>query len=238
MNGAIQITQMPPAEPPSIQQDYIFNYHQAKLAFGLLLFEFSDCIHEGDGERLYDMYKLALLLFKSRGHTKYAYEILLYLSKIDFLLPQKEAFSLKWNRFYNHHGGIGKNIPLDLRKEQQNCVLKKMWKALGANLNQSSATRTAESLEIHEMIISSIDQDCNLAQRKGYRSNPGQDKAVVQIVNDLMEQEVFKFNSGGREGYATFPKFKANITSLDYRDLHKWMTEHVKLWKSIYMADK
>jgi hypothetical protein len=213
--------------------DYIFNYHQAKLALGLFLLELADCIKEGDGERLYEVYKLALLLFKSRGHTKYAYEVLLYLAKINFLLPHEEAFTLKWNRFYNHHGGKGKNIPLDLRKEQQNCILKKMWKALGANLDEKGATRTSESLELHEMIISSIDQDCELLERKGHRSNPKKNEAVVQIVSDLLEIEAFKFNSG-REGYSTFPKFEANIVSLDYRDLHKWIKDHLKLWQSIY----
>ena len=222
-----------PLPAQTTQHDYIFNYHQAKLAFGLILFELSDCIKEGDGERLYDVYKLAVLMFKSKGHTKYSYEVLLYLAKINFLLPHKEAFTLKWNRFYNHHGGKGKNIPLDLRKEQQNCTLKKMWKALGANLNEKNASRTSESLELNDMIISSINQDCELLERKGHRSNPKKDESVIQIVSDLVEKNVFTFSSG-REGYSTFPNFNANITSLDYRDLHKWIKEHMELWQSIY----
>ena len=77
----------------------MFNYHQAKLAFGLILFEMGDCIKEGDGERLFEIYKLALLLYKSTGHTKYSYAVLLYLAKINFILPHNEAFTLKWNRF-------------------------------------------------------------------------------------------------------------------------------------------
>jgi hypothetical protein len=93
-----------------------------------------DCIKEGDGERLFEIYKLALLLYESMGHTKYSYEVVLYLAKINFILPDDQAFTLKWNRFYNHHGGNGKNISLDLRKEQLNCILKKMWRSLGANL--------------------------------------------------------------------------------------------------------
>ncbi len=129
--------------------------------------------------------------------------------------------------------GKGKNIPLDLRKEQQNCTLKKMWKALGANLNEKNASRTSESLELNDMIISSINQDCELLERKGHRSNPKKDESVIQIVSDLVEKNVFTFSSG-REGYSTFPNFNANITSLDYRDLHKWIKEHMELWQSIY----
>ena len=66
----------------SAKEDFLFNYHQAKLAFGLILFEFGNAIKEGDGERLHDFYKVALLLYKAHGKTKYAYVILLYLAKI------------------------------------------------------------------------------------------------------------------------------------------------------------
>jgi hypothetical protein len=214
-------------------EDYIFNFHQAKLAFGLVLFEFNDTVKEGDGERLFDLYKLCLLLFKSRGHTKYFYVVLLYLAKINFLLSEDEAFGLKWNRFYNHHGGKGKNISLDLRKEQQNSILKSMWRSLGANLNENSATRISKSLELHEVLMTTVDKDCDLQQRKGYRANPKQEEAVLQITKDLVDKQAFTFTSD-RKGYPTFPKFDANIVKLDYRDLHKWIKEHLKLWESIY----
>ena len=94
----------------SFNQDHIFNYHQAKLAFALILFEMGDGIKEGDGEHLFEIYKLAPSLFKSNGHTKYSYAVLLYLPKINFILPGNEAFTLKWNRFYNHYGGKEKTF--------------------------------------------------------------------------------------------------------------------------------
>ena len=43
-------------------EDFIYNYHRRKLAYGLVLFEFNDAIKEGDGDRLFDIYKMALLL--------------------------------------------------------------------------------------------------------------------------------------------------------------------------------
>ena len=46
----------------STEQDYMYNYHSAKLTFGLILLEFNDAIKEGDGDRLFDIYKMALLL--------------------------------------------------------------------------------------------------------------------------------------------------------------------------------
>jgi hypothetical protein len=53
-----------------------------KLSFGLILLEYSDAIKAGDGGRLHDLYKIALLLFKANGKTKYSYAILMYLLQI------------------------------------------------------------------------------------------------------------------------------------------------------------
>jgi len=108
-----------------------------------------------------------------------------------------------------------------------------MWKSLGPNLNEKSAKRISESLDLHEMLIASVDKDCNLSEREGYRSNPKQEEAVRQITKDLVDNHVFNFTKG-RQGYQSFPNFDANFVKLDYRDLHKWIKEHLKLWGSIY----
>lgn len=76
--------------------------------FGLVLLSFEDAVREGDGQRLFEIYKLLLLIYKSKGHTKYAYATLLYLVKICALFSEYEANRLKWNRFFNNHGGKGK----------------------------------------------------------------------------------------------------------------------------------
>lgn len=44
------------------KEDHVFNYHKAKLTYGLLS-DFGDAIREGDGQRLLSLYKLALLIF-------------------------------------------------------------------------------------------------------------------------------------------------------------------------------
>ena len=125
--------------------DHLYNYHNGKLKFGLILFDFNDAVQEGDGQRLHDLYKLALLLYKSGGHFKYAYVVLLHLVKVAALYSEFEAFQLLWNRFYNKYGLPGGKISLDLKKEQLHKVLKTIWRALGPNLNETSASRTAET---------------------------------------------------------------------------------------------
>lgn len=101
---------------------------------------------------MFDLYKLALLLYHSEWHTKYAYVVLLHLLKIVAILPEFEAHRLKWNRFYNKYGGSGNNISQDLKKEQQNKVLKTFWRALGANINEANAARVAHALEPLEAV--------------------------------------------------------------------------------------
>ena len=139
-------------EKETPQEDFVYNYHRAKLAFGLVLLEFDDAIKEGDGERLHDLYKFILLLYKAYGKTKYAYAVLLYLVKIEAILSEEEAHDLQWNRSFNKYGLPGKNIPLDLRTEQFNKDVKAMWRALQANISEKSAERVANTVEPMEHI--------------------------------------------------------------------------------------
>lgn len=217
----------------SRKSDHLYNYHCAKLKFGLILFAFNDAVKEGDGQRLHDIYKLALLLYKGGGHYKYAYVVLLHLVKLAALYSEFEAFQLLWNRFYNKYGLRGANISLDLLKEQMNKLLKTMWRALGPNLNQASAARVAEALENLELLLLSIDSDCGLDDHHGYRSKSNNREAVFQVMSDLMEITAFKYTQG-RPGHPSFPDFPSSIVNVDYRDLHQWMTEKKKLWQSIY----
>lgn len=231
---AVETSDLQEEECGSTKPDFKFNYHQNKLVFGLLLFDFNDAVREGDGERLLDLYKLALLLYHSEGHTKYAYIVLLHLVKVVAVLPEFEAHRLKWNRFYNKYGGKGNNISLDLKKEQQNKVLKTFWRALGANINENNGARVAHALEPLETIMESVNADCNYSSRTGKRSVPNQEQCIEQIVDDLIKENVFRFTEG-REGHSSFPKFSGKLLrDIDYRELHCWMNEHIKLWGSIY----
>ena len=212
----------------------MFNYHKSKLSFGLILLEYSDAIKAGDGGRLHDLYKIALLLFKANGKTKYSYAILMYLLQIECMLSEEDAHNLKWNRFFNKQGKVGRNIPLDLKMEQLNKIVKTMWRSLGANLDERSAARLASTLEPMKQILESIDKDCNLTDEFGYRSGGDPKRSVELVTNDLMVINAFK-KQPGRLGHPFYHKMSSNLLrNLDYRDLHDWMREHLKLWESVY----
>lgn len=192
------------------KEDYLYNYHQSRLAFGLLIMAFEDAVKEGDGQRLCDIYRVALLLYKLHNHYKYSYVVLLFLVKLNALLPKFEAERLKWNRFYNNNGGKGCNISLDLKKEHQNCLLKKMWRALGPNPDETNAAQLAGTLDAVETIIRNVDSDCSLKKRSSYRSEAMKSEAVSQILDDLLQIKAFTYTPG-REGHPSFPQMSSNL---------------------------
>ena len=157
--------------------------------------------------------------------------------KIAALYSKFEAFQLFWNRFYNKYGLLGGNISLDLKKEQLHKVLKTIWRALGPNLNKTSASRVAEALENLELLLNSIDKDCTLQGRREYRSKGDNSDAVMQVMADLIEIKAFR-HTPGRDGHQSFPKFPSSIVNLDYRNFHAWMTDKKNLWKTIYERGK
>lgn len=77
------------AEPTSrsVSADYKKEHTEARLSFGFLLLNFLDAVKEGDGERLMRLYKVALLIFKTYGHSQYAYSTLLLTVQINATLP-------------------------------------------------------------------------------------------------------------------------------------------------------
>ena len=112
-----------------------------------------------------------------------------------------------------------------------------MWLNLGANLDEHSAERTAGTLESRQLVYKSVDRDCDLKEQHYSPDNPKEEEAVDQIISDLLNNGIF-MKRPGRERYSAFPKFKRNlIDSLDYRNLHKWMKEHIDLWGSIYQQE-
>ncbi len=215
-------------------EDPLYNYHRGKLIFGLFMLDLSDAIREGDGQRLMNLYKIALLFFNFHGAVKYFYTTLLLLVKIHAILPEGKAFRLIWNRFFNKHGWKGRNIPLDLRLEHLNNFLKACLKVLGANLKEKNAQRIAQSLEILERIMDSIDSDCNRETTVRARGMKNPEETVAQIVQDLVAIKAFQ-QTPGRPGHPSFPKFASSIPGkVDYSKLYKSMKEKINLWSNMY----
>ena len=203
------------------------------MAYGLLISHLDDAVKEGDAGRLLDFLKVALLLLHCHHRVKYAYVVLLSLAKIYAILPKRTALEVLLNRFFNSLGKAGGNIPLDLRMEHLNKLLKLALKQLGANITEKSAQRIAKSLEAVEQILVNVDKDCDLKERSGYHSSKCLDETVTTVTKDLHDEQVFDILPG--RAYPSFKKFNANLLQkLDYREFHNWGSNLFKAWQSIY----
>lgn len=113
-----------------------------------------------------------------------------------------------------------------------------MWRNLGANLDEHNAERTAGTLESRQLVYKFVDRDCDLREQHFSRGNPKEEEAVSQKINDLLSKKVFT-KTPGREAYETFPEFKRDLLhDLDYRDLNRWLREHIDLWASVYQQER
>ena len=89
---------------------------------------FTDAVKEGDPRRLLHSIKIPLLFLFTCGRVKYAYA--------GIFSNAGMAFELIHSRFLNALGKIGGNIPLDVRMEHLNKLLKAALKQFGANVSE------------------------------------------------------------------------------------------------------
>jgi L1 cell adhesion molecule like protein len=107
-------------------KDQVRAYAREVLSLGLLLLEFDDSVHEGDGERLIRVWKYLMLIFRAKRKTKYALESLNLLFQANLFLPPRLRQQLLYSRFVNTRGIPGANILIDLHVEHVNRVIKGM----------------------------------------------------------------------------------------------------------------
>jgi len=104
----------------SSNHDGICLYAREVLSLGLIWLEFHDAVKEGDGNRVIQVWKFLLLVFKNSGRKNYSIEALNLLVQEHYILTERQKLQLKWGRFVNIHGRQGCNVPCDLHMEHLN----------------------------------------------------------------------------------------------------------------------
>ena len=119
-------------------KDKVYNYARVLCHYGAMLLEFRDAWAEGDGERVFNCWRVFLPHFKAGGRSKYALEAPRFQLQVKSLLSPRLAHQAKWDRFINTRGGIGSSIPNDLFNEPINKLLKGILTKMGPNLTGKS----------------------------------------------------------------------------------------------------
>ncbi|CAL9694043.1 unnamed protein product [Knipowitschia caucasica] len=227
------VAPVPPAKPASASlMDYKKQHAEARLYFGFLILDMLDAVKEGDGERLIRLYKVALLIYKAYGHTKYAYSTLLLTVQLNSTLSPRIAHDIMWNRFWNSKGGKGMNIPLDLHLEHLNNFLKSYLRNKGSNLTEDTATRVSKSVGVLKTMMDKADRELQLSRPSGTHLAADVHRDVLTLLEVFRKTEVFKEQPGRH--FSAFPVFNSNILSkLDWEVLYQWMRAKLKEWRSL-----
>ena len=152
------------------EPDTVYAYASELLSLGLLYFEFKDAVKEGDGDRLFRVWKHLLLLFKASNKKNYAVEAFTLLAQYHMLLPTRLVEQLKWSRFVNVHGLPGHNISCDLHMEHLNRLTKTAIVTLGVNKSEKAIIRVGKSIGTLEGTLKTFDKEHVVPAQSGAHS--------------------------------------------------------------------
>ena len=202
--------------------DAVAEYAHDIMSLGLLLIEFNDAIHEGDGERICRCWQFLLLIFKATRRKNYAIEAFILLAQLNFLFSPRMVAQLKWSRTINTVGRPGKNISCDLHMEHLNRLCKGSMGGLGANISDRAVVRVGKCLGPLSTIIDSFDEENGLPRESGSHAKKSTKQDCEKMLARLLEMKLFQTTPGRK--HTSFPNFRSNpVRSLKKKKLKKWM---------------
>ena len=208
------------------QVDTIEEYAHEVLSLGLLLMEFNDAIHEGNGSRILRCWRY-FLLFKASDRKNYSIEAFTLLAQEKYLLSPRMAMQLKWNRTINVHGRLGKNIPADLHMEHLNRECKEAIIGLGANITDNSIQRVGKCIDRVHSTLEQYNTVNSVKQESGHHTAHSTTCDRDQLLKQLQEASIFDHRPG--RIHHNFPKFTANLVKkVSKENLLLWMHDRMQ----------
>ena len=206
--------------------DGVYNYARVLCHFASLALEFLDSWAEGDGERIIRCWRVFLLHFYTGGRTKYSWEALRLQFQLVFL-PPTISHQLKWNRFINTHGGLGRNIPCDLHNEHMNKLFKEIVKNMGPNLTEQAVMRAARSVTALQDMSAAFDKQCNVPVGTSAHSRRNDEHDVGQVASVVQRMEALHVKPG--RNHSCFRKMKLNpLSKFKEKEFLQWVTKKKK----------
>ncbi len=210
--------------PVASKPDLVNAYSRNLLSLGLLLMEFNDGIHEGDGERIIRCWRYFLPIFKLDKRTNYSIEAFILLAQHQFLFTERQKAQLTWSRTINTHGKSGKNISCDLHMEHLNRDIKT---AIASNATDASIVRAGKSLKKHLAIQTQFDRDNGVPTPSGKHSRKSSDKDRAAIIEQLVSVKVFKVIPD--RSHKSFEKLNEHMYEpLDVHEFRSWMENQMQ----------
>ena len=191
----------------------------------MLMCEFNDSVKEGDGDRVYHV---LMLIFRLFGRNNYALEALNLQLQCHGLAPN--VSEIKWSRFVNSKGGLGRNVSCDLHIEHLNRSLKQAISALGSNNTQKSVSKCLHTvIEVWDNFY----EQTSITKPTGKHSHAAMEKDMELMVNQLhKESQVFREVNGRK--HSCFPNVRQNLfATMDWDSMEEWFKKHKALFMEI-----
>ena len=206
--------------------DMVYNYAKVLCHYGSLAIEFVDAWEEGDGDRILRCWKVFMLHFYSKGRVKYSWEALRLQIQLASL-PQRLATQLKWNRFINTHGGLGRNIPCDLHNEHINKLFKEIINNMGANLTDESMHRAARAVTTLHQARSNFDKHSGVPMTTSAHATRPDNNDVLRVASVVCKEESLEVKQGRH--HSSFNNIAMNpLSQLKKESLQTWIERKIK----------
>ena len=207
-------------------EDHILNYGRDVLTCGLLLKEFNDAIHEGDGTRIFRCWKYFLLIYRATQRKNYAIEAFTLLAQYHYLFSPRMAQQLMWSRTVNIHGQAGKNISCDIHMEQLNRLCKSSLGCLGSNITDQAVDRIGKCIGELVKVNANFDANNKVPLTSGKHSVRSAKKDIEKLLEQLKKNSVFEYQKG--RSHAQFKQHAQNVMKrIDLKEHKGWMSKQL-----------
>ena len=208
-------------KPVAETKDAVYNYAHVFCHFASLSLEFKDAWCEGDGDRIVRCWKVFLLHFRASGQTKYSWEALRMQFQLA-TLPPSLSHQLKWGRFINTHGGLGKNIPCDLFNEHMNKLFKEIIQNMGPNMTENAIKRAARSVTALCHIRDEFDKQSDVPVVTTAHTTRTDEEDVAKVISVLMKNRSLSITPGRK--LSQFKQFSMNpLNNLKWDQMKTWI---------------
>lgn len=203
------------------------NYARVLCHYCSLVLNFIDAWAEGDGERVFESWRLFLPHLYVSHRTKYALEALQLQFQIKAVLSPHLSHHIKWDRFVNKDGGEGRNIPCDLQNEHVNKLVKEVIVHMGPNLTENALQRIARSVTTLDAVCNQFDKQSGVILGSNHHSTRSDIEDVHAVAKVVIDNDLL-IHVHGRK-HQNFKGVSGNpLWNLDKEKMKKWITAKKK----------
>ena len=158
------------------------------------------------------------------------FKFCIFFMKVEAVLSPHLAHEIKWQRFVNTKGGMGKNIPCDLYNEFVNKIIKNIIASMGSNLTEDSLRRAARAVSTLDALVKTFDQESDVPVGTSAHSTRSDADDVAKITEVVMKNKLLKIVEG--RSYKAYPDLELNpLHDWDVKKTKSWIKEEVKQYQ-------